>query len=259
MSTEIVPAKKQLNPNEWLVMKEQAAMLIKTGFLPPALRTPEQVLAVALTGKELGIGMMEAIRGINIITGKPSVSPQLMLALARRTGELEKFALHAPSRPGIPPDETGAECHIQRRGSVDHVTVFGPDEAKKLGLIGKDNYTKQPGTMYGWRAIAANLRVTFPDAITGLYSPDELDNEMPDSGDVIATTVDPGVSVPLVEMPKEKVLEKPRIEKVIDVPAVYDRPPHPADVVEQVTIPFGDEKPKKGTYDSRKTSATYRQ
>jgi hypothetical protein len=191
---------------EWGTIKEQANMLIKTGFLPPSIKTPEQVIAIALTGRELGIGMMESIRGINVIQGKPSVSPQLMLALSRRTGELEKFAVHAPGKPGVPPDHTGAECHVKRKGEPDHVTVFGPSEAKALGLAGKDNYSKQAPVMYQWRAVAANLRVTFPDAISGLYTPDELgaDVTVDAEGEMHVKNPPPA---PAVAMPKEKAVD----------------------------------------------------
>ena len=43
-----------------------------------------------------------------------------------------------------------------------------------MGLIGKDNWKKQFGIMCQWRALAANLRITFPDAIAGLYTQDEM-------------------------------------------------------------------------------------
>lgn len=210
-----IAIKDDLSPGNWLVMKEQASMLIKTRFLPSSITTPEQVLAIALTGKELGIGMMEALRGINVIQGKSSVSPQLMLALARRTGEMEQFAIHAPGRLGLPPDHTGAECTVKRKGNAPHVTVFGPTEAKALGLEGKDNYKKQPGTMYQWRAIAANLRVTFPDAISGLYTPDELGAEVVvnESGDMsIKPMASPISYIPPQEKKQESQEALPNIE-----------------------------------------------
>lgn len=157
-------------PINWTVLKEQASMLLKSGFLPQAIRTPEQVIAIVLTGKELGIGMMEALRGINVIQGKPSVSPQTMLALANRTGELENIKIET--------SHEGALVEITRKGKTPHTERFGPQEAVALGLMTKDNYTKQPATMFKWRALAAALRVTFPDAISGLYTPEEMGAEV---------------------------------------------------------------------------------
>lgn len=161
---EIVPM--SLDMERWQVMRSQADVLVKSGFLPPAINTPEKALAVMQKGRELGIGPMEAISSINVIQGKPSVSPQLMLALARRTGELQDMKMEA--------NDKGATVTITRKGQSPYTTTFGPVEATGLGLMTKDNYKKQPGVMFQWRALAQNLRVTFPDAISGLYTTDEM-------------------------------------------------------------------------------------
>ena len=192
MSTEMmnVTTGEMMQTNTWETMKEQASMLVKSGFLPPALNTPEKVIAVALKGKELGVPMMEAISSINIIQGKPSISPQLMLALARRTGELESFA--------CPTNEQGATCTVKRRGQPEHTNHFGPKEALALGLSGKDNYKKQASVMYQWRAIAANLRVTFSDAVCGMYTPEEMGAEVNvnDDGSIEVKTERPTIQMP---------------------------------------------------------------
>ena len=53
-----------------------------TPFVPNGLRGKnENVLACILTGHELGIGAMQALNSINIIDGRPAISPELMLAL----------------------------------------------------------------------------------------------------------------------------------------------------------------------------------
>jgi hypothetical protein len=154
----------------WESRKEVANTLIKSGFLPPAYKTPEQVLAVMLTAHELNIPEMEALRSINVIQGKPTISPQLMLALARRSGELEDIRLERTSDAVV--------CRIKRKGQTAFTTRFGVAEAKGQELMGKDNYRKQPFTMFQWRSLAANLRITFGDVITGLYTPEELGAEV---------------------------------------------------------------------------------
>jgi hypothetical protein len=150
----------------WEQRKQVAQTLISSGFLPPAFTKPEQVLAVMLTAHELHIPDMEALRSINVIQGKPTVSPQLMLALARRTGELEDIKFERTPNSIV--------CTVKRKGQSPFSATFGTAEATAMQLMGKDNYKKQPFTMFQWRALAANLRVTFGDAITGLYTPEEL-------------------------------------------------------------------------------------
>jgi len=157
-------------PTNWAQLKEQATMLVQSGFLPPSIKTPAQAIAVAVAAKELGIGMMEGFRSINIIQGKPTISPQLMLALANRKGLIEDIKI----------DATEERCvvTIKRNGREPHTETFGRKEAAALGLIGKDNYKKQEATMYKWRALAANIRVTVPDVVLGFYTPEEMGAEV---------------------------------------------------------------------------------
>jgi hypothetical protein len=162
-----VVAELSIDMEKWQVMRQQADVLVKSGFLPVAVNTPEKAIAIIMKGKELGIGAMEALSSINVIQGKPSVSPQLMLGLARRTGELQDLKMEATDK--------GATVTITRKGQSPYTTTFGIAEATAQGLINKDNYRKQPAVMFQWRALAGNLRVTFPDAISGLYTIDEME------------------------------------------------------------------------------------
>lgn len=161
---------KEIAISNWSSFKEQAEMLVKSGFLPVSINTPEKALAIAMTAKELGVGMMEGFRSINIIQGKPCVSPQLMLALAMRTGQLQQIKY----------DSTDERCRvtITRKGWEPHTEEFGVKEATALGLIGRDNYRKQASIMFRWRALAAGLRVTFSDVVLGLYNPEEMGAEV---------------------------------------------------------------------------------
>lgn len=172
--------------SDWQVICEQSQMLLKSGFLPPSIKSPEQALAIILQGRELGIGPMAALNNISIIQGKPTVSPQLMLAMANSTREVEDVQITS--------SEQGATVTIKRKGRKAHTTTFGPKDAKAMGLDGKDNYKKQPATMYQWRAVAANLRVTFADVILGLYTPDEMGAVVDEEG-----AIESGFNEPLRE------------------------------------------------------------
>lgn len=161
---ELVPV--SLEMDKWQVMRQQADVLVKSGFLPATINTAEKALAIMQKGRELGIPPMEAMSSIAIIQGKPSVSPQLMLGLARRTKELQDIKMDH--------NEKGASVTVTRIGQTPYTTTFGVKEATDMGLIGKDNWKKQFGVMCQWRAVAANLRITFPDAISGIYTFDEM-------------------------------------------------------------------------------------
>lgn len=164
---------------EWQILRQQAEVLVKTKFLPKSIETPEQAMAIMLTGRELGIGPMAALNTINVIAGKPTISPQLMLALINRTGELEDFLV----------SDDGQCCAVgmKRRGRQVHSETFSMKDAalmktteyiggekKTISLSEKYNWKQQPAVMRKWRAIAACARVVFPDVILGLYTPDEM-------------------------------------------------------------------------------------
>ena len=152
-------------------------ILVKSGLLPTSVKTPEAAAAIILKGRELHIGAMEALSSINVIQGKPITSPQLMLALARRTGELEDIQIR----------DDGNTCTVivKRKGQSPLTTTFSNDDAKRMNLLNKDNWQKQDKTMRQWRAMGANLRVTFGDATSGLYLYEEMGADVDEDGNII--------------------------------------------------------------------------
>lgn len=151
---------------QWEQIKKVAQELIKTKLLPKNVTTPEQVVAIITMGRELNIPMMEALRGINVIDQKPTLAPQLMLAIINRSEFLEDLKIEQQN--------SYCEVTMKRKGRTAYTVRFGETEAKQMNLLWKDNYKKQAKNMYKWRAISACARVVFPDVIGGLYLPDEI-------------------------------------------------------------------------------------
>src|SRR5579859_6854378 len=129
----------------WDLMTKQASVLIKSGFLPQAVKTAEQAIAIMMMGDALGVAHIVALNTINVIQGKPTVSPQLMLALVRRSGQLETFRC----------TDDGSCCTVimKRKGEPEHRETFSMADANAMQLSSKDNWKKQPATMRKWRAI----------------------------------------------------------------------------------------------------------
>lgn len=182
MSTALQAYNNNSEMDSWTVIREQCVMLVKTGFLPQSIKTAEQAIAIVMTGRELGIGPMAALQTINIIQNKPTVSPQLMLALINRSGQADDIQISATNE--------GATVTMKRKGRTSYTANFGPKEAMALGLHSKDNYKKQPATMYKWRAVADAARVVFPDVVLGLFAPDEMGADVDmETGEVIEMPV----------------------------------------------------------------------
>lgn len=166
-------------PSEWTLMQQQASTLVASGFLPKAIDTPQKAVAIIMLGRELGIAPWAALGTINVIQGKPAASPQLMLALINRSGQLEDMRI----------DDDGQTCTVmmKRKGRTAHSESFSMDDARRMmtteyvngqkrsiPLADKYNWQQMPTVMRKWRAVAACARIVFADIILGLYTPDEM-------------------------------------------------------------------------------------
>ena len=181
---------------DWALMRDQAQTLMKSGFLPSSIKSPEAAMAIILTGRELSIPMMTALNNIQVIQGKVTVPPQMMLALINRTGECEEIK--------ITDDGKAAHCTMKRKGRAAHTESFSSEDADRfmtsegygdnkrtIPLSQKHNWKSQPRTMRKWRAVAACARVVFPDVITGLYTAEEMGADVGFSEDGEAYAVEP--------------------------------------------------------------------
>ena len=169
-------------------MRERAGLLVKSGLLPTAIKTAEQALAIALMGREYGIPMMKAFQSINIISGKPCLSAQLLLALCHNTGELESYKLDSqPSYCRITMKRKGREPYVYLFGDVQASVMMSREydqttnTSKVCKLIEKYNYRTMKAIMYEWRAVTHACRIVFPDAVLGLYSTDEIEDIITES------------------------------------------------------------------------------
>lgn len=172
-----------IQPTEYQLYSSMAKVASGSGY---SKMTEVQAMFVMLKGYELGISPMQSLDGIQVIQGKTMVSPQLMLALINRSGLMDDMKI----------DPTDQHCVVSmtRKGRTAHVETFALEDAKTMGLAGKDNWVKQPKTMMKWRAVAACARVVFPDVIQGMYTPEELGAEVveDESGELVIEQIDTG-------------------------------------------------------------------
>jgi hypothetical protein len=168
--------------------------LIMTEFLPKAFQIPAQVVAVVLTGQELGIPMMQSLRQIRIIKKQPALAAELMLALFFRAGGRVQW---------LRADEKIAQAKFIRKNGDEYVQTFSDKDAKGAGLIHDsmqtgDSWVTYRPAMLRARCISAAGRAFFPDIIGGLYTPEEL--ESVSTGEMVD-----GVQVHTVGAPPEPI------------------------------------------------------
>jgi hypothetical protein len=157
--------------NQQQSMMAQATALAQSGMLPREVSNPQKAFALMTMGQELGVGAWAAINGIHVIKGKPTISPQLMLALINKSGELADLKIKG--------DANKCSVTMARGNRSPHTETFTMDNARAMGLAGKANWHKQPAVMLKWRAVSACARVVFPDVVIGFYTHEEIDPDMP--------------------------------------------------------------------------------
>lgn len=148
--------------------------LAKSKMIPVALQGKDaDIFAILVMGTELGIKPMQALNSINVIQGKPTVSPQLMIAMIR--GKLPDCVIDIKSdATNETVTCTTARTRQDFKDGLFYTASWNMLKADKMGLSSKDNYKKQAETMLRWRSVAESCRITFPDIIMGLYIPEEF-------------------------------------------------------------------------------------
>ena len=187
MSTNIVErGTQEIEAAQWAVMKDQAGLIVKSGLAPKSVDSPEKALVIILTGRELGIPAMVALRKISVINGNPTLQAELMLAmcLQRIRGFKHKI---------LSEDEDHCTFWAARPtdggGVIEYTGSFTSEDAKKAGLLSKQTWQVYRGAMLRARAISLTLRVVAPDVIMGLYTPDEMGALVNDEGEIIDVPV----------------------------------------------------------------------
>lgn len=189
---------------EFNQIREQAQVILASGFLPKSIARPEQAIAIALKGREIGIAMMMAFSHIHIVEGKPTISAELMLALIYR---------HCPSAQISFDQNDNNSCAIIAARSSKHAPsrfVFSVDDAQRAGVMNKSNWQKYPAAMLRARAISAMARAVFPDALMGCsYIPEELGAVVDEEGNVEVEPVQPQKEIRVVPAAQQAFVGQP--------------------------------------------------
>lgn len=160
------------------------------GFVPKALvDNPDAIAAVILTGVELGIGPMEAMRGIHIVEGKPTMSAEMMLARARKAGVRTRW---------LETNDKTARLAVTVPGDTEPQTMeFSWADAQRVGCTGKENWKRYPAAMLRARCISAAMRAFCPEVLgSGVY--ESTSGELTEGEPTTASTV-PAVLVEAVQ------------------------------------------------------------
>ena len=199
---------------EWVEMLpavgELAGKIAGTDFVPKGLRgNVAAVAACILTGHELGLGPMLALRGIVVIQGRVTISGELLGGMVLARGHALEWGESTPD---------AATVTLTRGDGLGSATVtYTMDMARRAGLTRNDTYKHHPEAMLRARALGAVVKMIAPDVSLGLESaaPDIVP---PESGRKTVTLTPPR---PAVEYPPGTA------ETVRDAPSEPNRTPLP--------------------------------
>jgi hypothetical protein len=136
-----------------------------------SVASPEAALMILLTGRDLGLTASQSFRAVYIVSGKPVVSSDAMVAAIRRSGLCDSWRVI---------ETTAERCTIEttRKGEQEpERETFTQDDAARAGLNRKDVWRQYPRDMLRHRAAAGLARRVYPDVILGCYAPGEIDEE----------------------------------------------------------------------------------
>lgn len=211
--------------NELEAYSKMAKFLFESR-LYPEIDSPAKAVVLMMTAQSMGLHPMDAIRGIDIIKGRPALKPQFLGALIIRAGH--------PVYDVAERSATACRILFYRREKPQKATevTFTIEEAKAAGLAGRDGAWKNfTADMLFNRCLARGARQCYPEIFFNTYIPEELQNEPTTSptpmrvisgepvdvttGEIVETKPAPKLAEPKPIIPTAELIERQRANAAI--------------------------------------------
>ncbi len=208
-------ATRELTPAIWRMIGEMAPVMYKAHLF--GVTSDAQAAAIMLKGYELGLSMTAAFEFIQVIQGKPALSPRGAMALLLSNPLVKGVTI---TRLDDGKKFTGYECRMERTTGFSFAGRFTLEDAQRAGLMKPDSgWAKYPENMCLWRAVGFAADVVFPDVTAGMTTlmkaPEMYGVTLTEGGDVIEVNTWP-VSVPSVD-PLQVLIDEFGAERIMEV------------------------------------------
>lgn len=163
-STAIVQWDPQSATEAWQLAKYYG----QSELLPKSLRSTGDIFVTIAAGRDFGWSPMQSMRAIYVVEGKPSLSADAMVGIAKSSGVCEYFLL-VESTP------EKATYRTKRKGDPAEVVMsFTIEEAQRAGLTGKKGpWASYPARMLRNRCKSALAKEVFEELFFGVYEESE--------------------------------------------------------------------------------------
>lgn len=192
-TTALAVRPQQLNGDIWQTITAVAPVMKDSRLF--GMATEAQAMAVMAKGYELGLTLTASFEFIQVIEGKPALTPRGALALVMQSGMLENLKIEdLKDANGVP---TACRVTMKRRGGFEYTSEFTMEDAKRAGLVKTNGaWEKYPANMLRWRATGYCIDVVFSDVCGGMKRADEFGANIDFAGDVVDATWTPVTSAP---------------------------------------------------------------
>lgn len=146
-------------------IQQMATAVAKSGLF--GIKSAEQGVALMLIAQAEGLHPAIAARDYHIIQGRPALKADAMLARFQQAGGKVEWKVYTDQ------EVTGVFSH-PAGGSLS--VTWTMQQAKQIGLAGKDNWKNFPRAMLRSRCISEGIRSVYPGCVVGTYTEEETES-----------------------------------------------------------------------------------
>lgn len=185
-----------------LDMFDRMAPVLARSRLMGVMRT-EEAYAIMLKGYEIGLSITASFEFVQVIQGKPSLTPRGAMAMLLSSKSMRDIQITRLADAAG--KFTGYECTMVRNTGFTHTARFTMADADRAGLVKPDSgWAKYPENMCMWRAVGFAADVVAPDITAGMTTlmkmPEAYGVALTAEGNVIEATPEPVNVSPLNDL-----------------------------------------------------------
>lgn len=203
-----------------------AQLLAQSSLIPDVLRgKPHDVLVATVTGAEIGVSPMQALREVHVVKGKPFIASLLRVALVLQSSECLLWQL-------VESTSTRATFKTQRRGSPSPTSMtYTMEDAILAGLPAQNSrYKTDPALQLRRRCAGRLIDEVYPDVVRGIRAREDMEEEGEEihaSGPIHVRGM-ASTQAPPEQQPKAKKEDKPAEDvqdaEIVPEPAAEQAP-----------------------------------
>lgn len=153
------------NPQTMQAVQQLAEQVVASKLFKDILSSPQEAFVLMQLCVSRGLAPMEAVTRYHIIKGKPSMRADAMQAEFQANGGRIEWKERT---------EKCCEAVFSHPSGGTVPVKWTIEMAKTAGLTGNPSWAKYPRQMLHARCVSEGVRATFPGAVSGIYTPEEV-------------------------------------------------------------------------------------